>query len=125
MTALPLSPLQALADSLHGLDNRIQVHPDEVASLRAEWARSLVDRLAARGFAVTEYAERSDDLAELQRLASIVEWGGGDGPWDYLPDVAPGTAYAQWVRMVSPTLVLNLLARIPDVVPSAVGGTDG
>jgi len=53
MTMLAVqTPVDALADSLHGLDARIHAPLDEVPALRLAWAESLIERLQARGFDV-------------------------------------------------------------------------
>lgn len=49
---LLLTPAEALADSLHGLDQRIAAPLDEVPALRRAWADSLIERLQARGYAL-------------------------------------------------------------------------
>lgn len=51
MTA-PQTAVEALADSVYGLDHRIAAPLDEVPALRRQWAEALVERLQARGFTV-------------------------------------------------------------------------
>jgi hypothetical protein len=51
---------------------------------------------------------------ELRRRADNLVWA-GDADWKYEPDADPASAYAEFVGMTTPTLMLLLL----DVVEAA------
>lgn len=62
------------------------------------------------------------DLDDIRRRAGNLEWAAADEPWDYFADAQPDSAYAEWVRLLSPRNVLELL---DEIAPTTVGGTDG
>lgn len=52
------------------------------------------------------------DLDDIRRRADNLVWAAAGEPWDYATGALPNSAYADWVRLMSPETVMALVQRI-------------
>lgn len=60
---------------------------------------------------MTGAADPTAGRERLRELADNLEWAGGSETWKYEPDAEPDSAYAVFVGLCSPAVVLALIAE--------------